>query len=174
MITKISSSTCRATLSLEANVIKANLRGVLSQPAAFKRVQQRAPTDFTSTRVQQRRISKNGVYLCDLKFILDYGLLRTSTIWCFPQLETMSRRNVFHSRENSHGCNYVFSDISAPSASCGAYYRQESLDARQMIRNNTRYYSYVDTKADVHNVITMIMKIHGACKSGRFILLTFR
>lgn len=31
-----------------------------------------------------------------------------------------------------------------------------------------------DTKADVRNVITVIMKIHGACESGRFILLTFR
>lgn len=31
-----------------------------------------------------------------------------------------------------------------------------------------------DTKADVRNVITVIMKIHGSCESGRFILLTFR
>jgi len=129
-------------LSLEATVIKANLWCVLLQPEALKRAWQRAPTDFTAHLRATEAYFKKRRLSCDLKFILDYGLLRISTTNRVPsQLETTSRRDIFHSREKSYECNYVFPDVSVPSASCGAYYWRESLDARQMIRNNTHYYS---------------------------------
>lgn len=102
-----------------------------------------ACTDSTSTRVQERRISKKRRLSCDLKFILDYGLLRTSTTNRVPSLvrNDVSSRRFPLPREFLRVQLCVFPDVSSPSASCGAYYRRESLDARQMIRNNTRYYS---------------------------------
>ncbi|TGZ53562.1 Uncharacterized protein DBV15_11400, partial [Temnothorax longispinosus] len=59
-------------LSPGANVIKANLRGVLSQPAVFKRARQRAPTDFDKYSRATAAYFKKQRLSCDLKFILDH------------------------------------------------------------------------------------------------------
>ncbi|KYN33048.1 hypothetical protein ALC56_12682 [Trachymyrmex septentrionalis] len=71
-------------LSLEVTVIKANLRCVLSQPEALKKAWQRPPTDFTAYLRATEAYFKKRRLSCDLKFILDYGLLRISTTGCLP------------------------------------------------------------------------------------------
>lgn len=167
-----------------ANVIRANLRGALSQSAAIRKsVRQCAPTDSTSTGVQERRISKRERERkkkirrlpCDLKFILDYGLLRASTTGVpTPVRDDVSSETFSACRENSYRCNYVFP------RGFGPFCHLRRLLPTRVIRcasDDPQQHSLLftaDTKADVRNMITVIMKIHDARESGRFILLTFR
>lgn len=128
--------------------------------------------NVTALRARHVRLFIRRVYH-GLRFILDYGLLRTNTTGMpTPVRERRPVRDVFRSPREFLQVQLRFSPrfrALLPPAAPTRVIRCASGDPQQHSLLFT-----ADTKADFRNVITVIMKIHGARESGRFILLTFR
>lgn len=146
----------------------------LCEPVAFKstimHVDLWVRSRATVAYFKKRRLSH------DPKFTLDYGLITGKHDREFSRPKTMSRRCFSVPTEDFCGCNYVLPDVLAfpppPAApitnDMTAVVRRASDDPWQHSLLFT-----VDTKSDVRDVITVIMKIHGVRDGERFVLLTF-